>query len=124
VIKERPVNLNLLTIQFPMPAIVSILHRLSGVLLFFFIPALLCLFQQSLLSQKGFQAIHATMDTLWVKFVLWVFLSALIYHFIAGIRHMLLDMEIGESLQGGRLGANITLIVSILLIILTGIWLW
>lgn len=121
---KRPVNLNLLTIRFPLPAIVSILHRMSGIFLFLIIPFVLWGLNNSLSSQQDFDDIHQYFTTPCVKFFIWCFLSAFIYHMIAGIRHLLMDAHIGEELKSGRLTAKLTFIISLLLIFLTGVWLW
>jgi len=124
-VKNRPKNLNLFTIHFPIPAIVSILHRVSGVLLFFMIPLLLWGLYLSLRSEQDFDMVHAfiTISTL-MKLIIWGFLAAFIYHFIAGIRHLLMDMHIGEDLKGGRIASFITIVLSVILITLLGIWIW
>jgi succinate dehydrogenase / fumarate reductase cytochrome b subunit len=122
--KQRPKNLNLFTIRQPIPAIVSILHRLSGFLLFLLIPLILWALQRSLSSEQGFNDLHDAMTGPCAKFMIWIFLSAFIYHFVAGIRHLLMDAQIGEELKSGRIGAILTIIISGLLIIITGIWLW
>jgi succinate dehydrogenase / fumarate reductase cytochrome b subunit len=121
---KRPVNLNLLTIRLPVPAIVSILHRISGILLFLAIPFILCWFQTSLASQQGFDDIHQMFSSTMSKFIIWVLLSAFLYHFVAGIRHLLMDINIGVELKSGRLSAFITLFIVALLVVLTGIWIW
>lgn len=120
----RPKNLNLFTIEFPIPAIVSILHRVSGVILFLLIPLMLWVLHSSLSSQQDFDYIHGALTKPWVKFIIWCSMSAYIYHLLAGIRHLLMDIHIGEELKSGRLGAMITVGISIILMILTGIWLW
>lgn len=122
--KQRPVYLNLFQISFPITAIVSILHRISGVLLFFAIPLVLWALDQSLKDAFGFYTIHTFFGGLVCKIVLWGLLSAFIYHSVAGIRHFLMDCHIGETKEGGRLGAQITLGVSLILIVLLGIGLF
>lgn len=122
--KQRPKNLNLFTIHFPIPAIVSILHRISGVILFLFIPVLLWGLNLSLASQQDFDDLHQLLMQPWVKFIIWGSLAAFIYHFVAGIRHLLMDIHIGETLIAGRITAWATMIISLLLIVLTGVWLW
>lgn len=123
--KQRPVNLNLLTIKFPLPAIISILHRATGVLIFLLIPLLLWMLDTSLASPTGFDNIlDAIADNLLIKFILWALLSALLYHLVAGIRHILMDMGIGESLQSGQRSATIVAMVGIVLAFLVGVWLW
>jgi succinate dehydrogenase / fumarate reductase cytochrome b subunit len=121
---QRPKNLNLFTIHFPIPAIVSILHRISGIILFLLIPLFLWGFHLSLTSQEAFNQLHQFLLTPIMKFIVWVFLSAFIYHFIAGIRHLLMDIHIGEELKSGRLLAMLTMVISIFFIIITGVWLW
>lgn len=121
--RQRPVHLNLFTIKFPIPAIVSILHRLSGLLLFFLIPFLLWMLQQSLASHDTFLALKNSFSYLLVKGVIGLLLMGLIYHFFAGIRHLLMDMGIGESLKAGRLSAKLVFVVSGLVMVLVGFWL-
>ncbi len=122
--KRPPKNLNLFTIRFPIPAIASILHRISGFILFILIPFILWGLYLSLDSEQGFDNLHQLLTTPWIKFVIWMSLSAFLYHFIAGIRHLLMDIGIGEALKSGRLSAILTIIIAGLLIILTGVWLW
>lgn len=121
---KRPINLNLLTIAFPMPAIVSILHRISGVILFLMIPAFLALLACSLHNAEGFNKVLSFLAHPLIKFCIWGILLALFYHLIAGIRHLFMDFHFGDSLKGGRLGAKLVLVVTIIFAILLGIWLW
>lgn len=121
--RPRPINLNLLTIRFPLPAIVSILHRVSGVVLFLSIP--LVLWGLSLtLTPDGFDAFQDAYDSFFVKFFLWLMLVPFCYHLIAGIRHLLMDIHIGDTLKAGRASARYVILAAILLIILAGVWLW
>lgn len=121
--KKRPVNLNLLTIKFPCTAIASILHRISGVILFLCIPLMLGVLAKSLHSEAEFASLQQCLTTPFAKLVIWLFLAAIIYHLIAGVRHIVMDMGIAETLKGGRAGAYIVMILSAILIILVGIWL-
>lgn len=116
---KRPVNLNFLTMRFPLTAWVSILHRMSGLLIFLFIPYLLYILQESLSSVDGFYRLHAQFSHPFFSFVMWIGFAGLIFHLIAGIRHLLMDNHIGETKQGGKIGAMIVLGVSILLILLS-----
>lgn len=122
--KKRPVNLDLTTIKLPLPAIVSIMHRLSGLLLFISIPFILYLFEQSLRSADSFMALQAVMSQAWVKLGVLVVLVALLYHMTAGIRHLLMDLGIGETIEAGRRSAVLVMVFAIILTLLTGIWLW
>jgi succinate dehydrogenase / fumarate reductase, cytochrome b subunit len=121
--RARPVNLNLMTFRFPLPAIVSILHRISGVILFLFIPVGLWVLDYSL-TPEGFDALHDWQGNFFIKFIIWSVLAAFFYHLVAGIRHLLMDIHLGTSLQGARLSAKLTFIFAIILTILAGIWLW
>ncbi|MCF7981978.1 MAG: succinate dehydrogenase, cytochrome b556 subunit, partial [Pseudomonadales bacterium] len=79
---NRPVNLDLLTIKQPLPAITSIFHRISGFLLFIFAALLICALDQSLSSKEDFLALKETLSGGVVKLIIWVVLSALIYHLV------------------------------------------
>jgi succinate dehydrogenase / fumarate reductase cytochrome b subunit len=122
--KQRPMFLNLLQIRFPIMAIVSILHRISGVLLFLLIPVLLYYLQLSLRSPYNYQLLATSLNTIPAKVGLFIAFSLFIYHVIAGIRHLIMDMGFAESLRGGRIGAWLILLLSIALIISTGFYLW
>jgi succinate dehydrogenase / fumarate reductase cytochrome b subunit len=121
---KRPVNLDLRTIKLPITAYTSILHRISGVILFIGLAALLYGLDLSLSSEDGFARVKAFMAYPLVKLVIWAVLSALLYHLVAGVRHLIMDMGVGETLQGGKLGSQIVLIVSAVLIVLVGVWVW
>lgn len=122
--KKRPVNLNLFTIRFPVTAISSILHRASGVVLFLFIVFLLYALQFSLKSEQSFNALHATLSSFWPRFFVWIFLSSLVFHVIAGIRHFLMDMGYGEGKASGKFSAYLVLILSVVAIVALGVRLW
>ena len=121
---KRPVNLDFSTISLPVTAYASIMHRISGVFLVAGIAVLLCMLDVSLGSEEGFKTVHAYLDSMFVKFIVWVVLAGLIYHTVAGVRHLIMDLGIGESLEGGARGAQITFAVSAVLIFVAGIWLW
>ncbi len=122
--KKRPVNLDLGTIQLPVTAYVSILHRISGVVLFGVVGIFLWILDSSLSSKESFNAIKETMTSLTAQIIIWLSLAALIYHLVAGLRHLVMDFGFGETLSGGVLGAKIVLILSGLLMLIAGFWLW
>jgi succinate dehydrogenase / fumarate reductase cytochrome b subunit len=122
--KTRPVNLDIGTIRLPITAYVSILHRVSGVFLVAGVAVLLWMLDTSLESEAGFAQVAALFDSVLLKLVVWVVLAALIYHTAAGIRHLIMDIGVGESLQGGQLGAKIVLVVSVILTVLVGALIW
>ena len=112
------------TIQMPLPAVVSILTRASGVFIFIGMAVLIWVLDASLASEASFIELKQTLASPLYKFVIWAILSGLIYHATAGIKHMVAEAGIGESLEGGILGARITLLVSIVLILMAGMWIW
>lgn len=122
--KNRPVNLDLATIKLPITAYVSILHRISGVILFAGVAILLCMLDASLESEESFAALKEGLQSPIYQFLIWGTLAALAYHMIAGVRHLIMDCGVGESLEGGQLGAKIALVVAVVLIILAGVWIW
>lgn len=122
--KKRPVNLDLSTIKFPIMAIASITHRVTGVVLLAGILILLWMLDTSLTSEEGFTAVAEALTLPLAKVVVWAVLAALAFHLVAGLRHLLMDLGIGESLKGGRTGAWLTFALAVVLIILAGVWLW
>ena len=97
---QRPVNLDLRTIKLPVTAYTSILHRISGVILFIGLAIMLYALGKSLGSEEGFGEVKACLTSPLAKFVTWGLLSALLYHLVAGVRHLIMDMGIGETLEG------------------------
>ena len=121
---KRPVNLDLGKFHFPLPAITSILHRITGVLIFIGLAFLLYGLDLSLSGEEGFAAVQSIMDGFFAKLIVWGILSALAYHLVTGIRHMVMEAGIGETLEGGVLGAKLVIAVSVILIVLLGVWVW
>jgi succinate dehydrogenase / fumarate reductase cytochrome b subunit len=68
--------------------------------------------------------LYACLTSPLAKLVTWGILSALLYHLVAGVRHLMMDMGIGESLEGGKLGSKIVIAVSVVVIVLAGVWIW
>ena len=122
--KSRPVNLDLSTVRLPITAYVSILHRVSGVVILGGVLLLVWMLDISLSSSEGFSELQAILAETWAKVVLWLVLAALTYHLVAGVKHLVMDMGIGETLEGGKLGAKLTLAAFFVLVILEGVWLW
>jgi succinate dehydrogenase / fumarate reductase cytochrome b subunit len=119
---KRPVNLDLRTIHMPVAAVASITHRVSGVIVFLGIAGLLYLLDLSLASEADFNSLLSLGP--FVKFLVWGVLSALAYHTIAGVRHLFLDLGMGESKEGGPRTAVAVFIASAVLIVLLGAWIW
>lgn len=98
---RRPVNLDLLAFRFPITAIVSIGHRIAGVVLFLFLPYLLWLLQLVLGDGTEFRQ-HATcFASVGGRLLIWVLLSALSYHVLAGVRHLAMSFGWGETKEAG-----------------------
>jgi len=121
---QRPVNLDLRTIKLPITAITSILHRISGIILFIGLVFMLYALSKSLGSEEGFADMKATLTSPLAKFIAWGLLSALLYHLVAGVRHLIMDTGVGETLEGGKLGSKIVIAISVVLIVLAGVWIW
>ncbi len=123
---NRPVNLDLgqvLAVNLKNPvAIVSILHRLSGVLVFLLIPVFLYLLQVTLASPASFHTVVQTFaDSIFWRLLVFVALAGLTYHFWAGCKHLLADLGIGESLEAARVLSVLVVLVAALFILL-GFW--
>jgi succinate dehydrogenase / fumarate reductase cytochrome b subunit len=124
-LKARPVYLNLFAIRQPLPAIVSILHRASGALLFLVgIPLLLWVVQRSLASPDAWEQMRATLSSPLAKLVLVALAWAYFHHFIAGIRHLLMDLHWGMDLKSARQSSALTLVLAILLTLAVAVKLW
>lgn len=123
-VEGRPKNLNLLTIRLPINALVSILHRVSGCILFLLIPVLLGLYQVSLSSETGYQAALAILCSPFVKLLLvgltWVFT----HHFLAGIRHLVMDIHFLTSLMKARLTSRCVLVLDFLVTLFVAMQMW
>ena len=123
--KQRPVNLDLSTIRFPVTAISSILHRVTGVITLVALAILLWLLGLSLSSPEGFQHAATIMDGFFAKFIMWGILTALAYHAVGGIRHMLMDFGyLAETLQAGTRSAQVAFGITVVLSILAGVLVW
>ena len=123
--KQRPVNLDLKTIQFPVTAIASILHRVSGVITFVAVGILLWLLGLSLSSPEGFLTASAVMGSFIAKFIMWGILTALAYHVVVGIRHIMMDIGcLEETLQVGKRSAYFSFVITVVLSILAGVLVW
>jgi succinate dehydrogenase / fumarate reductase, cytochrome b subunit len=108
---KRPKNLNLLTIKLPINALVSILHRASGVILFLLLPILLLAMQLSLASEAGYAMLGQLFNHWVVKLCLIASSWAFFHHFYAGIRHLLQDVHWMTSLQKSRFTGRLVLVL-------------
>lgn len=122
--KKRPINLDLSSLKYPPMAIASILHRISGVVLFLLLPSMLYLFSQSMHSEDAFIHVKNLLAHSAYKMMVWAFAAAMMYHLLAGIRHLLMDMGFGESLNAARCSAVFVIILAIIVSLFLGIWIW
>jgi succinate dehydrogenase / fumarate reductase cytochrome b subunit len=101
--------------RMPLAAIVSILHRISGALLFLALPYVLYLFQQTLLTETTFWEFRSYVERPISKLVILALLWAYLHHFIAGFRHLTQDLHIGLDKDSARKSAATVLVVSLAL---------
>jgi succinate dehydrogenase / fumarate reductase cytochrome b subunit len=101
----RPVYLDLRRIRQPVTAIASIGHRISGVLLFLSIPFVIWMLERSLQSPQGYRQVAALFEHGLVDLLALVIAWAAAHHFFAGIRFLLLDIDIGLDLETARKSA-------------------
>jgi len=123
--KVKPVYRNiglaqLIKYRLPWAGKVSILHRISGAALFLLLPFILYLFDQSLASELSFMQFQAFTDHFLVKLICLGLIWSFLHHFCAGIRYLLLDLEIGVEKIPAQKSAIIVLIVSLALTALVG----
>ncbi len=131
-LKDRPVyrNINVTQIvgyRLPPAGVVSIFHRISGAVLFMLMPFVIWMFDTSVTSEISFERFVAVFQTgAWifpgwfVKLVTLGVLAAYLFHFIAGVRHLWMDMTHSVSKEQGHVSALVTLGLSVLLTLLLG----
>jgi succinate dehydrogenase / fumarate reductase cytochrome b subunit len=122
--KQRPKHLALHQIKLPLPGIVSILHRVSGLLLFFALPLLLLMLQYSLSSIETYTQLIGVLGHPLVKIMLIGLLWAFLHHFCAGLRYLAIDLHLVRDLAQARTSSKVVLLVSLALTVLAGVKLW
>jgi len=113
--QKRPVFLNLMQIRFPITAIMSIAHRLTGVLLFLALPFLIYALDLSLQDEAGFTQTLKFLDSIAVKIILLLLAWSLLHHLLAGVRYLLLDIDIGIEKQQARSTAWLVIVLALIL---------
>jgi len=120
----RPVYLNLFKIRLPIPGVVSFLHRVSGVLLVLFIPMSILFLERSLAGEAGFADVASWLGHPLGMLMALVFLWALIHHLFAGLRFLLLDLDVGMEPAAARTTAWTVLVAAIAVAVLLALgWL-
>lgn len=102
---QRPVFLDITRIDMPVTAVISIAHRITGVLFFLLIPVLIYMFGLSLSSQEGYDRVLNVLGHWVVRLILVALLWGFAHHLLAGIRYLLIDIDIGVSRDLSRLTA-------------------
>lgn len=123
-VRNRPKNLNLWTIRLPINAVVSILHRMSGMLLFLMLPFLLYAMYLSLKNEDSFNHLVLMMQHWFLKVVLIGFSWAFFHHFYAGLRHLGQDVHWMTSLQKARLSSRLVLCLVTLSVVIFAYEIW
>lgn len=122
--KQRPVNLQLNTIKFPPSAIVSILHRITGVAMFFALLLVILAWAGSLQSKEGFEMVSGILGGVVGKLLVIGTVSALTYHILGGVRHMFMDLGYFEELESGNGSAKAIIGLWVVLTIVMGALIW
>jgi succinate dehydrogenase / fumarate reductase cytochrome b subunit len=122
--KKRPKHLALHQIKLPLPGIVSILHRVSGLLLFIALPLLLLMLQYSLASIETYTRLMGVLANPLLKLLLLGLLWAFLHHFCAGLRYLAIDLHLVRDLTRARNSSKVVIAASLALTILVGVKLW
>ena len=120
--RRLPVFLKLAQIRFPIGAIASIAHRVSGVLLFIALPVVAVLLDTSLRDEAGFASVRDLISSPLAVVAAGVLVWALVHHVLAGIRHLLMDVGIGSELERARASARLVLIAAPALAVFLLFW--
>lgn len=121
---NRPVNLDIGSMRLPITAWASITHRATGVFLFAASVFMLWALDASLRSPQSFAQLAQILSGGVAKAVIWAVATGLLYHSIAGIKHLIMDLGIGESMPGGVLAARLVFVFTLVLSLILGVWLW
>lgn len=124
--KNKPINLNLFTIKFIKTAIASILHRISGIIIFLSFGFFIYFLELSLYSQAQFNALQNFFnENILFRFFLWMILTIFSYHIILGLRHILIDCNfLKENLKTAKMTVNIAFLIIAVISITLGFFLW
>lgn len=121
---QRPVFLDIPKMRFPITAMISIFHRISGVLLFLFVPLAIYLLGASIASPQSFQSLKLWLHNPGIAFLIWMMLSATAFHLFAGIRHLLMDCGLFEHFNQAKVTAYIVILLTVASMVSIGVWVW
>lgn len=122
--KLKYLNLFYLAKQMSITAKISILHRISGVILFFSIPFFIYILIESKYNDNFYHFLYSLMQSDVSKIFLIIFLGGLIYHSISGIRFLLLDIDRGVNKKTAKISAYMVLYFSIIITLILGYFIW
>jgi len=122
--KPRPIWFNLSPVNLPVPGLVSIFHRISGIILVLALIWVLYLLELSLDSELGFSHVREYMSHPTAKLAMLGLLWAFLHHFCAGIRYLFLDIHLGIDLPTARMTSFLVFAVSLVLTVILGVRLW
>ncbi len=117
--KSKHIFLNLFFIKFPITAITSIIHRLTGIVLFVFVPIALYFFKLSFESESSFLLSMELINVFYVKIFLYFLILSFIFHFVLGIKHILMDFGFFDSKSASFKISILSLMISIVLFFLS-----
>lgn len=114
----RPIYLNLFRLHLPISGWVSILHRISGALLFFVLPFWVWLFARSLTSEAEFARMTNYFAAPFAKLLMLMLVAGLAHHFFAGLRHLAMDAHRGVSLSNARFTSLVVFLATGIVLVL------
>ncbi|MDR2877767.1 MAG: succinate dehydrogenase, cytochrome b556 subunit [Chromatiales bacterium] len=119
--KQRPVFLDLLRIRQPATAVLSIGHRLSGIVMVLAIPLLVYLFDRSLSSASDYADTLALLHSLPVRIALVLLIWLFAHHFFAGIRYLLIDVDVGADIHQARASARLVFAAGVAVLLIAAV---
>lgn len=125
-IKKKPQfrNINITQIagyRLPLAGLISILHRVSGAIMFLLLPLVLYLLELSLNSENTFLYLKGLVDGWFVKLLILALSWAFLHHFCAGVRHLVMDYHIGVDKESARISSIAVFAVSLPLAVLVAL---
>ena len=121
---DRPVNLNLLVFSFPLAAIVSITHRITGVMLFVGVAFALYALGLATSSEQGFAEAKVLVAQPLGMFILLGLIATLTFHIIAGLKHLLMDFHVGDTVGAAYFGSIAVIVLTLIVTGAIGVVLW
>ena len=121
---DRPVNLNLFTISLPLVGVLSFLHRVTGMALFVGVAFGLYALDLALSSQAGFAEVTALLTQPLPRLIFLGLIFSLVYHIVAGVKHLFMDFHIGDSLEAAQVNAYVVIVATVVITGAVGASLW